>query len=527
MSEAVVKQPFVWWTLIIASLGSFIVIADSSFLKVATTTFIAELHVTVAVIQGLIATYALTVASLVLLGAKLQDVIGRKRAFLLGALAYGVGTVVTALSVNALMLLVGWSLLEGVGAALMLPATAALISSTYSNNRRAFAFGLWAAIGAIGATVGPLLGGILTTFSSWRVGFGLEAVIIVLIFALSGRLTESPPTIRWKDLDLVGVVLSAAGFYFVIDGILMLTNLDAWAFVPVIVGAGLLLLAAFVLWQRRRIRRGRVPLTDIRLFRARAYSAGNLANLILRLALAGTLFILPAFLQVVTGASAFMTGVALVPLTVALLIVSLGAGRLSARLSPRVLVPLGFLIALSGSLLLRNVFSLNTQIIDILPGTILIGAGMGVSLGPLNNVILSSASKAKQADASGVLNTMTKLGTSLGAAVIGAVLIVSIYSTLGAAVQQAHPEYQTAREVKARVDSLKITDLQAIKAEQNTRTQIANEIISSAMQHAVDSISLFLFGGFVCSLFIGRQGHRIQTPRGTITTAPQDDLSQP
>jgi hypothetical protein len=158
---------------------------------------------------------------------------------------------------------------------------------------------------------------------------------------------------------------------------------------------------------------------------------------------------------------------------------------------------------------------LDTQIVDIFPGTILIGVGIGVGLGPLNNVILSSASKAKQADASGVLNTTTKLGASLGAAVIGAVLIVSIYSALGAAVEQAHPEYVTAQEVNARVDTLKTADLQVVKTEQNTTTQIANEMISSAMQRAVDGISLFLFGGFVCSLFIGQRERASELPPHT------------
>jgi EmrB/QacA subfamily drug resistance transporter len=513
MSEAAAKQPFVWLTLVVASLASFIVIIDSSFLKVATTTLVTELHTTVTAIQGMITTYALMVACLVLLGAKLQDIIGRKRVFLYGTLIFGVGTAVSALSINALMLFVGWALLEGVGAALMLPATAALISSTYVDERRAFAFGLWTAIGATAATIGPLLGGLLTTFLSWRAGFGLEAIIIVLLCALSGRLSESLPVVRWRDLDVAGFVLSAAGFFLIVDGILALDNLHAWEFVPALVSAGLLLLVLFVLWQHRRIRRGQVPLTDITLFRARAYSAGNLANLILRLALAGGLFILPAFLQVVTGATAFITGVALIPLTGALLIFSLGSARLSRHLSPRILVPLGFLIALSGSVLLRGVFNLNTRIVDIFPGTTLIGAGIGVGLGPLNNVILSSAPKAKQADASGVLNVTTKLGASLGAAVIGAVLIVSVYSALAAAVGQAHPEYVTAQEVNARVDTLKTSDLQVVKAEQNTTTQIANAMISSAMQHAVDGISLFLFGGFVCSLFIGQGRLELTHPR--------------
>jgi hypothetical protein len=155
------------------------------------------------------------------------------------------------------------------------------------------------------------------------------------------------------------------------------------------------------------------------------------------------------------------------------------------------------------------VFSLNTQIVDIFPGTILIGAGLGLALGPLVNLILSSAPDEKQADASGILNTSTNLGESLGTAVIGVLLIVSIYSALGPAVEKAYPNQITAQDVKANlprwVDTLKTTDLQVVKAEQNTTTQIVNETMSTAMQHAVDGISLFLFGGFVASLFIGRR----------------------
>jgi EmrB/QacA subfamily drug resistance transporter len=504
-----VERKFVWATLSIASLASFIIIIDSFFLNVAITTLVRELHTTVEVIQGIIAAYTLTMACLMLLGAKLQNVLGRKKTFLYGAFIYGVGTIIAALSLNAPMLLLGWSLLEGVGAALMLPATAALISSAYEGDERAFAFGLWAAIGSVAATVGPLLGGFLTTFLSWRVGFGLEAVIVVAIFAYSGRLAEAPPTISWRDLDVIGFALSGAGFFLIVAGMLLLNDHSAWGFVPILVGAGLLLLATFALWQRRRIRHGRAPLTDISLFRNRAYSAGNVANLILRLGLAGVLFILPVFLQAVTGLSAFMTGVAFVPLTVALLVFSLGSGRLSARIPPRYLVPLGFLIALAGSILLRSVFSLNTQIVDIFPGTILIGIGLGLSLAPLSNLILSAASEEQQADASGVLNTTTNLGASVGTAVIGVLLIVSIYAALGTAVQNAYPNQVTAQDVKAKlpawIDTLKTTNVQVVKAEQNTTTQIVNTTISDAMRHAVDGISVFLFGGFVASLFIGHR----------------------
>jgi len=503
------KRDFIWWTLLIVSLASFIIIVDAFFLTVAITTLVRELHTTVQAIQAILAMYSLVIACLLLLGAKLQDIVGRKRIFLYGALIYGVGTVIAAFSLSAPMLFIGWSLLEGIGAAFMLPATAALISSTYDGNERAFAFGIWAAIGGLAAAVGPILGGVLTTFLSWRVGFGLEAVIVVLIFALSGRLAETLPTMPWRDLDTVGVVVSAAGLFFIIIGALTLNDLGAWNRALVLIGTGALLLIVFALWQRRRIRHDQAPLTDVRLFRAPAYSAGNVVNLVVRLSLAGIVFILPIFLQAVTGVSSFMTGVAFIPLMAALFIASAASGPLSARLSPRLLVPIGILVALSGSLLLRSVFSINTHIVDIFPGTILIGAGLGLTLGPLINLILSSAPEEEQADASGVVNVSTNLGESLGTALIGVLLLVSIFAALGPAVEKAYPNQVTAQDVKANlpqwVNTLKTTDLQVVKTQQNTTTTIVSDTISTAMEHALDGISLFLFGGFIASLFMGRR----------------------
>jgi len=501
---------FIWWTLLIVSLASFIVIVDAFFLTVAITTLVRELHTTVQAIQAILAMYSLVIACLLLLGAKLQDIVGRKRIFLYGALIYGVGTVIATVSLNAPMLFIGWSLLEGIGAALMLPATAALISSTYDGDERAFAFGIWAAIGGLAAAIGPILGGVLTTFWSWRVGFGLEAVIVVLIFALSGRLAETPPTIGWRDLDTVGVAVSAAGLLLLIVGALTLNDLSAWNLAVALIGTGAALLIVFALWQRRRIRHDQAPLTDVTLFRAPAYSAGNVVNLVLRLSLAGIVFILPIFFQAVTGISSFMTGVAFIPLMVALFVASAASGPLSARLSPRVLVSVGTLVALTGSLLLRGVFTLNTQIVDIFPGTILIGAGIGLALGPLINIILSSAPEEEQADASGVVNVSTNVGEAFGTAIIGVLLLVSVFAALGPAVQKAYPNQVTAQDVKANlpqwVNTLKTTNLQVVKAEQNTTTAIVSDTISAAMQHAIDGVSLFLFGGFVASLFIGRQG---------------------
>ena len=198
----------------------------------------SDLHTTVTFIEGIIAVYVSTIACVTLLGAKLQNVLGRKKTFLYGAAIFGVGTTITALSLNALMLLFGWSLLQGVGAALMRPGISASLNAVYKGNERAFAFGLWTAIGAMAMIAGPLLGGFLATFLSWRVGFGLVAVIVVVIFAFSGRLIESQPTIGWRDLDLVGFALSAASFFMIVTGRRRLNGQSGEGLVPIFFGSG-------------------------------------------------------------------------------------------------------------------------------------------------------------------------------------------------------------------------------------------------------------------------------------------------
>ena len=196
-----------WTALIAVSLSSFIISLDSTFMNVAISNLVVDLNTTLSSVQLIIAVYALTMASLMLLGAKLQEVIGRKNTFIAGAFIFGIGTFIATLSINSLMLLIGWSILEGAGAALMLPATASIITGTYSGKNRAFALGIWTAIGGIASATGPLIGGILTTFISWRLGFGIEFIIILLILALSKNLKYFPPSMRFSQLDKLGVLL--------------------------------------------------------------------------------------------------------------------------------------------------------------------------------------------------------------------------------------------------------------------------------------------------------------------------------
>lgn len=496
-----------WMVLIIVSLSTFIIVLDSTFMNVAITNLVIDLNTTVSIIQLIIATYALTMASLMLLGGKMQDIIGRKKAFLVGAIIYGIGTVIAALSVNSVMLLFGWSILEGIGAALMTPATASIITGSYIGKDRTFALGIITAIAGIGAAIGPLLGGFLTTFFSWRYGFGLELIVVIAILAFSSKIKHFPKTMGMSGLDKLGVLLSILGLSIFVIGILSLNYLKNWSTSLIIMLTGIIILILFFVLQGKRIKNEKEPLIDIRLFKNRNFTIGNVNRMIMQLALAGAVFVLPVFLQQVAGANAFKTGLVLLPLTAGVLIFSIIPSKLESRLEPHYIISLGFLMGLAGSLILSYQFNLNMGILQLIPGTFLLGAGIGLALPVSADIILSSASQKKQSDASGVMSTFANLGSSIGTALIGVILIIGIVSGLGAAVDQTFPGKYSKDEIHQNlngwIEKMGTTSIEGLKAnETSTAFIIVNLTVRNAMNTTFNFVSLIFLIGFITSLFI-------------------------
>ena len=482
-------------------------------MNVAITTLVKDLNTTVGTIQVIISVYALTMASLMLIGGKLQDVIGKKRTFLIGAGIYGIGTTIAALSINSLMLLIGWSIFEGIGAALMTPATASIISGTYRGKDRTFALAIWSAMAGVAAAIGPLFGGFLTTFFSWRLGFGLELVIILAILAYSGRIKYFKPIMERSDIDVMGAILSSSGIIVLVSGVLLLNSFKTWIYAPYLIITGILILTVFYFFEKRRISQGKIPLFDINLLKNRDFTLGTSTRLLMNLALAGTVFVMPIFLQAVIGADAFTTGLILMPLTVGLLIFSLVASKISGRLSHRTIIAMGFLVALLGALILRSQFTLNAQLIDLVPGMFCLGVGLGLSIPLTADVILTSAGDEKQADASGFMSTAANLGSSMGTAVIGVILILGAISGMYAAIDTAYPNEITKQQYKENIntyfDKLKTTNLEQLRGQTSTASTIVNTTISTAMQWAMDAVALFMLLGLILSLFlrpIGKEG---------------------
>jgi EmrB/QacA subfamily drug resistance transporter len=497
-----------WGILLIVCLAVFIMVIDTTIMNVSITALVEELNTEVHIIQAVIAIYALIMASFMLFGGKMQDVMGRKNAFLFGVILYGIGTFTASISWNVTVLLIGWSLLEGLGAVFMMPATTTFITDAYKGQERAFAFAIWGGIGAAGAAFGPIIGGFLTTYYSWRWAFRIELVVVVIILAMSFLIEKHEPSAHWRDIDVIGTILSFGGMSLIVLAILQLRNLDVWEFIPIAIGAGLLLLGVFFIWEKRRSAMGSMPLTDIALFKNRVFSLGNAGSIVQTAVFAGFLFIIPIFLQSVTGIDAFTTGLMLLPMSITVFIVSIVGARLSRVINPKYLVLIGLATAILGSVILRGVFSLTTLGPDIIPGSVIFGLGMGIVLSQVTNITLSSVEDTKQTDASGILNTLKQLGTSLGTALIGVVLLLTIFTGIIDGIDESGiagdmDRDEIAEELNYWIEKMKTEGTENIPEELiPVLTDITDTAISDGMAASFDAISLILIFGFLAIVFV-------------------------
>ena len=436
-----------WAPLAAVCLAMFIVVVDSTMMNVAISSIVADLETTVSGVQGAIAFYSLIMASLMLLAGKLGTIFGVRRMFLIGVLIYGVGTLTAALSPNLITLVRGWSVIEGIAAALLLPLSATLLLSNYEGGRRAFAFATLAGVQASAAAVGPILGGWLTNEYSWRWGFGMQVGIVVLILPLVPLLKETAQREK-ADLDVWGTGLSFLALVSLVGGTIVAGQHGWWhatrpcefggtviqplglSPVPFVLAIGVVFLVAFLWLQRRRERMGRTPLLRLGIFRNRQFVAGFATDAVQSLLNAGMLFVMPLFLQVALGYDALTTGVALLPLSLATLVVSMSSARLSNRIAPRTLIQVGIVILGLGTWMLREQIVPGVSAGDMLPGLLVFGVGTGLMMAQLTNVTLSSVPAPSAGEASGVNNTVKELGTSLGTAVIGSLLIGSVFTGL-------------------------------------------------------------------------------------------------
>ena len=419
-----------WFPLIIVTLAAFIIGIDISFLNVAITNLVHDLHTTIPTIQSIIVIYALVLASLTLLSGELQKVLGRKRTFLIGAFIFGVGNLVAALSLNSNMLLLGWSILEGTGGALMWVSMYSIIIGSYSGKRRATALGLGASIASVALVVGPFIGGFLTTYFSWRYAFGLEFIIILFILVFSRSIPSFPAIMHWSEINIVGGINSALGIFLLVYGLILLNNPYTLFIGPYVILAGVILLLVFYIDQRSRIKNDKHPLVDIRVFRIRSFVLGNIFLFLYGSVLSGIRFVIPVFVQTVLGYSALITGYIFVAMAVPTFFVTFTTGTISERFLPRYIISLGFIVCLIGSIYLISVFSSHPSFLQIILGISLIGLGLGIIAPHGSNLAFSQISHDKQSDASAIRSTNSNLNTSVGTAIFGFILLMGTTNAL-------------------------------------------------------------------------------------------------
>jgi EmrB/QacA subfamily drug resistance transporter len=501
--------------------AQFVMVLDSSVMNVSISQIVADLDTTIAGVQLAITAYTLVMAALMLAGAKLGDIIGRDRTFALGLAIYGVGSLTTAVSPNLGVLLVGWSGVEGIGAALVMPAIVSLIAVTYSGKQRALAFGIVGGVAGAAIAAGPLIGGWVTTELSWRYVFAGETVVVMVILLLRRRLPTPPRLARPPQLDVVGVVISALGLGLVVFGILKSSEwglIDprgaltvggeeitpfGFSVVPFLILAGLACLGGFVLWEERRERQGRDTLLDRSLLRIEHLRAGLTTLLMQQLILLGTFFVLPVYLQVVLGLDAFETGKRLFPMSVAMFIAAMAGPRLAAGFAPKRVAQAGLVALIVASLVLLGTIDVELNETGFAIALALFGVGAGLLLSQLGNVIMSSVGEDKTNEAGGLQGTAQNLGASLGTALIGAVLISALTTGFVSRVEENPAVPESAREQIGRaadkgIPVVPVSDVEQVALKEGLSADQAEALADDygdaqlqALKRAIGAVGIF------------------------------------
>jgi EmrB/QacA subfamily drug resistance transporter len=453
-----------WGALIVLAAAQFLMVLDQSVMNVSISQLVADFDTTVTTIQAVITLYSLVMAALMITGGKLGDILGRRRVFVIGLVVYGCGSALTAASWSVPTLALGWSVLEGVGAAMVMPAMVALVAGSYTGSARTTAYGVLGGVAGAGIAVGPILGGWVTTNLSWRLVFAGE-VLVVLAILLAIRLVREPAAgERPSGLDWVGSVLSALGLGLIVFGVLQASNwgwleprnspIEPFGFslVPFVVAGGVLVLWAFRAWERRRERLDRDPLVRFEMFSNLPLRGGLAMFLAQNLILMGIFFTIPLYLQIVQGFDAFETGLRMLPVSVTMLITAMSASKLS-RWPARTIVRAGLGLLLVAVLLLLSTIEPQIDTTSFGLAMAVLGIGLGLIASQLGNVVQSSVGERERSEAGGLQWTAQQLGASLGTALIGAVLITGLVTAFtGKVADDPAISAEVKQEVGIRVE---------------------------------------------------------------------------
>ncbi len=430
-----------WGALVTLSLAMFIIVIDTTIMNVSISALIEDLNTTVTGVQSAISIYALVMAASILIGAKFSDIFGKKRIFVIGLIIYGLGTTIASFSNSLSTLIIGWSVLEGIGGALMIPNIQVLLRGEYEGEDLAFAYGMIGAVGAVGAAVGPIVGGFFTTFYSWRWAFRTELLIVVIVLVLSRYLKKDIALENRPKFDFLGAGLSILGWSSIVLGILLAQKYGFFlakeifiiggieiaplglSITPVLIGFGFLFIMLLFRWEHRQEEKGHDALFKPSIFKTEGIKAGFAVRFIQVGVTAAFLYIFPLLLQLTFEFTAMETGVALMPFSISLLLLAIIGARLSARFYAKRIIQVGFILSIAGLGVFGATINPGASPTDLASG-FLFGAGMGLIASQILNLILSSVPPQNTAETAGLSSTFEQLGNSIGVALVGTIMLV-------------------------------------------------------------------------------------------------------
>lgn len=511
-----------WLPVIILACAQFVMVLDSTVMNVSISTVVTDLHTTVEAMQAAITFYALTMAAIMILGAKLGDLWGRRRAFVIGAIVYAIGSFTTAISPNIETLFLGWSVIEGLGAVLVIPAIAALVADNYTGRDRITAYATIGAISGAAVAAGPLIGGFVTTYLSWRYVFAGEVVIMAIVL-LGAKWVREAKRNTSVHIDILSVLLSAASMVLMVFG--MLQSKDwGWvkplqipeiagikltvfglSIVPFIILIGAVFLRLFWIRQQRLAESGRTPLVDVSMFSIASLRSG-LAVLGAQYAIiGGVFFMIPVYLQMTLGLDALETGMRIFPLSLALMLFSFVGTKLSAIWSPRRIVRVGQLILVASILVLLGSVSIDLKHFLFAVAMFTAGAGLGLLASQLGNVNMSAVDESRSSEVGGVQGVFQNLGSSLGTALIGSVLIFSLTSDFagGVAASTLPDQAKTAvAQLSAQgISIIPAASIDSIAESKGMSDADAQQLTQLYTDSQVSALRIALLGMLIFSVF--------------------------
>jgi MFS family permease len=462
---------------LLLAMAMFVLVVDTSLMNVSISAVVRDLDTTVSGVQSAIALEALVSAAFILIGSKVVDLFGRKRAYVLGLLGYAVGALAMTLAQSLVAIIVFWAIVGGIGASLLLPSMQSLIHGNFEGAAQKKVYALVGAAASIAAAVGPLLGGFITTYLSWRVAFLLEAVVIAVV--LSGmRLVHDVPYTGSRGVDVVGGGLSVLGMGGIVLGILVWQ--EGGESVAALLAIGAIALGTLVWWLRRRKREGKPALLDVDLFGSKGFRFGVSGQLAQQIALGGTMIALPIYLQMVLEYDALQAGLSLAPLSLTMFAIALLAGRKAGHRRPSVNIRAGFTLLTAGLVLLIPIVPRADSGWYLVAPLIVAGCGLGLLVSQLNNYTLSPISEERVSEAAGVNSAAGSFGLAFGLAFAGAIMLatLSIAFTNMANASSVLPESDKERVAQVLEDDAEIfsnTQLEELLADEPP--EIRDEIV--------------------------------------------------